>query len=154
MASTQETSMPKTSTQKTTVIRGGRVIDPANGIFDQKRTVYLRRGTIVSGLDADDAGFVFGQSEDDAGFVSGLGANDAGLVSGLGANDAGFVAESGAGNEVVEVFDADGAFVSPGFVDAHAHVLKHATQLGLDADQHCLANGKWWRGCWHWCEWW
>ena len=132
MASTQETSMPKTSTQKTTVIRGGRVIDPANGIFDQKRTVYLRRGTIVSGLDADDAGFVFGQSEDDAGFV----------------------AESGAGNEVVEVFDADGAFVSPGFVDAHAHVLKHATQLGLDADQHCLANGKWWRGCWHWCEWW
>ena len=115
------TSTRKTTTQKTTLIRGGRVIDPANGIFDEKRTIYLRNGRIVSGLSEDVAGFVSSPSE----------------------GDAGFEAESGAENEVVEIFDACGAFVSPGFVDAHAHVLKHATQLGIDADEHCLENGEW-----------
>ena len=40
------------------------------------------------------------------------------------------------------IFDAEGAIVCPGFVDAHAHVMEHATPLGVSADEYCLKNGE------------
>ena len=45
-------------------------------------------------------------------------------------------------NDVDEIFEAEGYFVSPGFIDAHAHVLEYATQLGVNPDKTCLPNGK------------
>ena len=45
-------------------------------------------------------------------------------------------------DEEAVIFDAEGAIVCPGFVDAHAHVMEHATPLGVSADEYCLKNGE------------
>lgn len=34
----------------------------------------------------------------------------------------------------INYFDAQGAYVSPGFIDLHTHVFKEHTELGIDAD--------------------
>ena len=39
------------------------------------------------------------------------------------------------------MLDASGCFVSPGWIDLHAHVYQHATELGVDADERCLYRG-------------
>jgi dihydroorotase len=39
------------------------------------------------------------------------------------------------------VVDVQGKLVVPGLVDLHTHVFPGATQLGIDADKHCLAKG-------------
>ena len=41
-----------------------------------------------------------------------------------------------------EEYDARGLYVSPGWIDLHTHVYEHATQLGVNVDQHCLAKGN------------
>ena len=38
-------------------------------------------------------------------------------------------------------FDAEGLLVSAGWVDLHAHVYQHATLLGVNPDETCLARG-------------
>ncbi len=45
------------------------------------------------------------------------------------------------GGGAAEILDATGCFVSPGWIDLHAHVYEHATELGVDPDVHCLRRG-------------
>ena len=40
-----------------------------------------------------------------------------------------------------EEFDASGCIVTPGLIDIHVHVYRHATPLGIDVDDTCLARG-------------
>ena len=40
-----------------------------------------------------------------------------------------------------EEFDASGCIVTAGLTDSHVHVYQHATPLGIDADDTCLARG-------------
>jgi len=40
-----------------------------------------------------------------------------------------------------EEFDATGCIVTPGLIDIHVHVYQHATPLGIDVDETCLARG-------------
>ena len=40
-----------------------------------------------------------------------------------------------------EEFDACGCIVMPGLIDSHVHVYQHATPLGVNVDQTCLARG-------------
>ena len=40
-----------------------------------------------------------------------------------------------------EVVDAAGMLVVPGLIDIHAHVYPGVTQLGIEADEDCLAKG-------------
>ena len=40
-----------------------------------------------------------------------------------------------------EEFDAAGCIVTPGLIDIHVHVYQHATPLGIDVDETCLARG-------------
>jgi hypothetical protein len=51
------------------------------------------------------------------------------------------VGVDGAGVKTPVIFDATGKIVTAGLVDMHAHVYKHATPLGLDADEFCLGRG-------------
>ena len=37
--------------------------------------------------------------------------------------------------------DASGCMVLPGLIDCHVHVYEHCTQLGVNADDNCLARG-------------
>ena len=37
--------------------------------------------------------------------------------------------------------DASGCMVLPGLIDCHVHVYEHCTQLGVNADENCLARG-------------
>ena len=37
--------------------------------------------------------------------------------------------------------DASGCMVVPGLIDCHVHVYEHCTQLGVNADETCLARG-------------
>ena len=40
-----------------------------------------------------------------------------------------------------EEFDASGCIVMPGLIDSHVHVYQHATPLGVNVDETCLARG-------------
>ena len=44
------------------------------------------------------------------------------------------------GTDLTEV-DCSGLIISAGLVDLHTHLYKHATPLGVDPDQTCLARG-------------
>ena len=37
--------------------------------------------------------------------------------------------------------NASGCMVLPGLIDCHVHVYEHCTQLGVNADDNCLARG-------------
>ena len=41
----------------------------------------------------------------------------------------------------LEEYDATGCIVTPGLIDTHVHVYQHATPLGIDVDETCLARG-------------
>ena len=41
----------------------------------------------------------------------------------------------------IEEYDANGSIVTPGLIDIHVHVYQHATPLGIDVDETCLARG-------------
>lgn len=41
----------------------------------------------------------------------------------------------------IEEYDATGCIVTPGLIDIHVHVYQHATPLGIDVDETCLARG-------------
>ncbi|KAL9979660.1 hypothetical protein ACROYT_G017357 [Oculina patagonica] len=41
----------------------------------------------------------------------------------------------------LEEFDATGCIVTAGLIDSHVHVYQHATPLGIDVDDTCLARG-------------
>ena len=41
----------------------------------------------------------------------------------------------------IEEYDASGCLVTPGLIDIHVHVYQHATPLGIDVDDTCLARG-------------
>ncbi len=41
-----------------------------------------------------------------------------------------------------EEVDASGCLVVPGLIDLHAHVYEHATTLGVNPDETCLARGN------------
>ncbi|KAJ7380790.1 hypothetical protein OS493_007172 [Desmophyllum pertusum] len=41
----------------------------------------------------------------------------------------------------LEEFDASGCIVTAGLIDSHVHVYQHATPLGIDVDETCLARG-------------
>lgn len=43
--------------------------------------------------------------------------------------------------KALEDFDASGCIVTPGLIDSHVHVYQHATPLGVDVDETCLARG-------------
>jgi len=45
------------------------------------------------------------------------------------------------GGKCFEEFDASGCIVTPGLIDIHVHVYQHATPLGIDVDETCLARG-------------
>lgn len=38
-------------------------------------------------------------------------------------------------------FDASVCIVTPGLIDSHEHVYQHATPLGVNVDETCLARG-------------
>ena len=40
-----------------------------------------------------------------------------------------------------EEYDGTGCIVTPGLIDIHVHVYQHATPLGIDVDETCLARG-------------
>lgn len=80
------------------VIKGGRVIDPINGI-DEITDVAIK----------------------------------AKIIAKVGSIEA----EKGQ-----KVFDAKDCLVVPGLIDCHVHVYQHCTQLGVNADENCLARGK------------
>ena len=98
-----------------TRIRNGVIIDPANSEINVTKTITIDTNGYITLADKCQ-GQMHGEEED---------------------VEKGKVEEEGE----VEVFDAEGAFVSPGFIDAHAHVMEHVTQLGVNADDHCLKNG-------------
>ncbi len=41
-----------------------------------------------------------------------------------------------------EEVDASGCLVVPGLIDLHTHVYEHATTLGVNPDETCLARGN------------
>ena len=41
-----------------------------------------------------------------------------------------------------EVFDATGFIVTPGLIDTHVHCYDGVAPYGVDADEHCLARGS------------
>ena len=41
-----------------------------------------------------------------------------------------------------ETIDATGCYVSPGFVDMHAHVYWGVNYFAIDADPYCTATGR------------
>ncbi len=41
----------------------------------------------------------------------------------------------------LEEIDAEGLFVSPGWIDIHTHLYEYATPLGINPDKYCLKQG-------------
>ena len=41
-----------------------------------------------------------------------------------------------------EEIDATECYVVPGLIDMHTHVYEHATELGVNPDEKCLARGN------------
>jgi dihydroorotase len=44
-------------------------------------------------------------------------------------------------SQAKKIIDATQRYVTPGLIDLHTHVYWGGTPLGINADQHCLANG-------------
>ena len=102
-----------------TRIRNGVIIDPANSEINVSKTIAIDTNGYITLAD-ERKGQMHGEEE------------------GVEEGQVGEMEEEGE----VEVFDAEGAFVSPGFIDAHTHVMEHVTQLGVNADDYCLKNGR------------
>ena len=120
------------------VINNGLMIDPANGIFQRKKILAIL-GERIDNIDEDIDDFKLETPERGFSIASDfVGVTPSGGVYDVGYSDGVTPADS---DGMDDVFDAEGAFVSPGFIDAHAHVLEYATQLGVNADDNCLRNG-------------
>jgi len=103
-----------------TIIRNGVVYDPAQGETAVRRSIFIRDGVFVA------------PSSSSSSFYSSSSSSPSGNDDDDDVRD---------NDEEAVIFDAEGAFVCPGFVDAHAHVMEHATPLGVSPDQHCLKHG-------------
>jgi len=44
-------------------------------------------------------------------------------------------------DKALKTIDAEGRIVTPGLVDLHVHVFEHVTEVGINADEHCLRKG-------------
>jgi dihydroorotase len=97
-----------------TVISGGRLIDPSQGI-DAERDLQIADGKVVGGSVA--GGSVAGGSV--------AGGKVAAGVTGGSVPGAGSAAEA-------EVFDAAGLIVTPGLVDIHTHFFYGMTSMAVD----------------------